>query len=180
MTMDSGSAADHHIAGLYTHMLMDPLVAKLSNDAINDLLLRAGEVRSLEEITNVSSWSSHEQFKRLLQVTKATVSSIARPGENGLASMMAGNSELGETTQAFGSPGSVLASGTEMNPLVPIRRYDTNEVGPTEWTIREWFVEGFAPYPEFCEFVMGQYTIDPDVLRPPAGRGHRREVPVPW
>ena len=45
--------------------------------------------------------------------------------------------------------------------MVPIRRYETTEVGPTEWTIREHFIDGFAPYPEFCEFAAGQYALIP-------------------
>jgi hypothetical protein len=34
-------------------------------------------------------------------------------------------------------------------------------VAPNEWTIREWFIDGFAPYPEFCAFFAGQYAIIP-------------------
>ena len=45
--------------------------------------------------------------------------------------------------------------------MVPIRRYETTEVGPTEWTIREHFIDGFDPFPEFCEFAAGQYALIP-------------------
>ena len=40
-----------------------------------------------------------------------------------------------------------------MNPLLPIRRYETTEVAQNEWTIRGRFADGFAPYPEFCDFL---------------------------
>ena len=44
---------------------------------------------------------------------------------------------------------------------MPIRRYETTEVAPNEWTVREHFVDGFAPYPEYCEFSAGQYALLP-------------------
>ncbi len=63
--------------------------------------------------------------------------------------------------QTLGSPGAVLSTGDGTNPLLPIRRYEMTEIGPTEWTIGEWFIEGFEPYPEFCDFVAWQYAIVP-------------------
>ena len=68
------------------------------------------------------------------------------------------NFDMAETIQAFGSPGEVLRGGDGTNPLMPMRRYEMTEIGPTEWTIREWFIDGFAPYPEFCAFFAGQYA----------------------
>ena len=62
---------------------------------------------------------------------------------------------VAEIMQSFDSPEAILRAGGGTNPMVPIRRYETTEVGPNEWTIREWFIEGFEPYPEFCEFVAG-------------------------
>ena len=71
------------------------------------------------------------------------------------------HSEFTETIQALGSPKELLANTTGFNALVPIRRYQATEVAPNEWTLREHFVDGFAPYPEFCEFSVAQYTLIP-------------------
>jgi hypothetical protein len=42
--------------------------------------------------------------------------------------------------------------------MMPMRRYETTELAPNEWLIREWFIDGFAPYPEFCSFFAGLYA----------------------
>ena len=86
--------------------------------------------------------------------------------------------ELSQVAQAFDSPGALLAAGSDLNPLVPIRRYDKTEVGPNEWTIREWFEDGYAPFPEFCDFAAVQYAVFPSSSIFPR-RSHRGGVPVP-
>jgi len=43
------------------------------------------------------------------------------------------------------------------------------DMGPNEWTIREWFVDGFEPYAEFCEFATGLLAVIPMVFGLPAG-----------
>ena len=62
----------------------------------------------------------------------------------------------------------MFISGAGTNPLLPIRRYEMTEVGEREWTIREWFLDGFAPYDEFCRFVAGQYSEIPMFFGLPA------------
>ena len=155
------SAAEHHVSGLYVTMLMENLAAELSPEAIRGVLSRAGEIRSLEDLSASSSWCSYEEFKGLLQEAKRTWDSLSRTRTERPTPRINLESELAGTIQAFGSPSSVLAANTGTNPLVPIRRYETTEVGPNEWTIREWFLEGFEPFPEFCGFVAQQYAMVP-------------------
>ena len=152
---------EHHISGLYTNMLMDLMGDRLSPDAIQAVLDRAGETRSLEELHSSSSWNSYHQFKRLLQEAKAALEAIPESDKNNPTSTNFLNTEIANTIQALGSPGSVLATSKGGNPLVPIRGYETTEIGPQEWTIREWFIDGFAPYPEYCEFVSEQFRMIP-------------------
>jgi diguanylate cyclase (GGDEF)-like protein len=142
-------------------MLLDSLAVQLSTAEIRDLLSRAGECRSLEELNTSASWSSYEEFKRLLQEARLTLDSRPGVGVRGPASRVTLESEIAGTIQAFGSPAAVLATNTGTNPLLPIRRYETTELGPNEWTIRESFVDGFGPYPEFCEFVAQQFRMIP-------------------
>ena len=52
--------------------------------------------------------------------------------------------------------------------MVPMRRYEVTELAPNEWTMREWFIDGFAPYPEFCAFVAGLYAGIPMYFGLPA------------
>ena len=87
---------------------------------------------------------------------------------------------VAEIMQAFGSPGAVLRAGGDTNPMVPMRRYDLTELAPNQWTIREWFIDGFAPYPEYCAFFANLYAGIPMYFGLPAGRGRRSGMPVPW
>jgi diguanylate cyclase (GGDEF)-like protein len=171
MRMEAGenSQSGHHVAGLYTQMLMKPLMEELSEEAVRDLLRRAGEDRSPDELCDTSSWSSFDQFRSLLQEVKRSLESISPRREMGLRSVLIGNIELVETAQAFGSPASLFIEGGADNPLLPIRQYETTEIGPNEWAIRERFVDGFEPFPEYCEFTTGLLAVIPMVFGLPAG-----------
>ena len=55
------AAADlkgQHVSGFYTLILLSVLRSKLPAQAVQDVLIRAGETRSLVELDVVSSWSS--------------------------------------------------------------------------------------------------------------------------
>ncbi|MGO9027769.1 MAG: EAL domain-containing protein [Acidimicrobiales bacterium] len=161
MATSADPVAEHHVSGLYTTMLMDFVASVLSADEIGDILHRAGEARTIDELNDMRSWSSYRQFRRLLEEAKVALDSASCAGKDHPPPMSMGNTELAQSIQSLGSPGAVLATGDGFNVLVPIRRYELTELGPNEWTIGEWFVDGYAPYPEFCEFVTRQYAQIP-------------------
>jgi diguanylate cyclase (GGDEF)-like protein len=166
-TPEPGAVTGQDISGLYTMILMASLAEKLSADAIEEVLERAGEARGLEELGNMASWSSYGQFKRLLQEATRSLDFTSLNVGSDLASIRYVDFDMAETIHAFGSPEAVLSSGGD-NPLLPIRRYQMTEVGPNEWTCREWFIDGFAPYPEFCDLIAGQYVAIPTYFGLPA------------
>ena len=125
-----GRTEEQHISGLYVGMLLDSLADRLSTADIRELLAKAGETRTLEELSTSATWSSYPEFKRLLQEAKLVLDACPDTGLQDLRPRIALDSEIAGTIQAFGSPGSVLATNTGANPLVPIRRYETTEVGP--------------------------------------------------
>jgi diguanylate cyclase (GGDEF)-like protein len=151
----------HHISGFYTQMLMQALETRLSALELENVLAEAGETRSVAELSQATTWSSYDQFRRLLEESKVALSS--QPGTRGSLAepIHLVHSEVGGTIQAMGSPGEIMANPSGKNALVPIRRYVTTEIGPNEWTVGEYFIEGFAPYPEYCEFSSGQYALIP-------------------
>ena len=69
--------------------------------------------------------------------------------------------EIAGAIQGLGTPAEVFAANTGSNPLVPISRYETAEIGRNTWEISESFIEGFEPYPEYCEFITGQFRMIP-------------------
>jgi diguanylate cyclase (GGDEF)-like protein len=160
MTLDGNSrpGSPHHISGLYSGILAMSLEGNLSAEAVLQVLARADESRSLEELKDVSSWNSYGEFRRLLQETVRTLG----PPSTVLAAtsdLRHVNDEMGSIIQSFGSPEALISSGGTTNPLMPIRHYEpTSEVGPNEWIIGESFADEFEPYPEFCAFVASQYS----------------------
>jgi diguanylate cyclase (GGDEF)-like protein len=157
MDADVDPVTQHHVSGLYTSMLMESLQEQLSADEIEGILIRAGEVRSLADLNQPTSWSSHDQFRRLLEESKIALgSNLGRR-----ADFVAGHSEISGTIQALGSPREFLTSATGTNALVPIRRYQATEIATNEWILSEHFDAGFAPYVEFCEFAAAQYALIP-------------------
>jgi diguanylate cyclase (GGDEF)-like protein len=147
----------HHISGLYTSMLVGSLLEQLSADEAADVLVRAGEARSLADLNQSTTWSSYDQFRRLLEESKIALGNNL--GKR--AALVAEHSEISGTIQGLGSPREVLANTTGTNALVPIRRYRTNEIATNEWILYESFDEGFEPYVEFCEFSAAQYALIP-------------------
>jgi diguanylate cyclase (GGDEF)-like protein len=160
--------AEHHISGVYTKMLMEFVGQTMASDDIEDLLHRAGETRSPDELADAASWSSYQQFRRLLE-ERSKLDPTSLYDQSGLLCEWLRTWELSQAAQTLDSPGALLAGGSELNPLVPIRRYEKTEVTPNEWTIREWFEDGYAPYPEFCDFAAVQYAVVPVVFNLPLG-----------
>ncbi len=159
--------AEHHVSGLYVDMLVGFLDQTMTPEHIEEVLRRAGETRRLDEVTDFASWSSYSQFRRLLEErSNLDPASLYERAES--LSDVVKASEFSQAVQTLGSPGAVLASGTSHNPLVPIRRYETTEVAADEWTIRERFEDGFAPFPEFCDFAATQYALIPAVFNLPS------------
>ena len=74
--VSSGPDENRHVSGLYTQMLVSYLQERLSPAAMGRVLLRAGESRDLEELSNISSWSSYQQFRRLLQEARLESDSV--------------------------------------------------------------------------------------------------------
>lgn len=156
-TMES-IPADHHISGVYTKILVEFLVKTMPTETIRELLLRAGDSRSLDELADAGSWNSYDQFRRLLE-ERSRLNSRSLFEQSDLLSDWVPFQELSQAVRTLGSPGELIAGGSELNPLVPIRRYNKTEVAPNEWTIEEWFGDGYQPYPEFCDFAAVQYAL---------------------
>jgi diguanylate cyclase (GGDEF)-like protein len=164
MGTDKDVTADRHISGMYSSSVIDFLSECLPADEVKAILERAGDTRGVDEISRLSSWSSYHQFRALLE--EATLELARSPEVDGktLASPRTINTATAEPILSFGSAQEFLARGDNTNPLIPIRRYDVTEVGLGDWRLREWFVEGFAPYPEFCSFLAGTYASIPTIF----------------
>ena len=95
------------------------------------VLRRAGEVRSVADLSQSSSWSSYDQFRRLLEEAKIAVGHNPAPRANLVDLLSVVHSEIQRDHPGLGSPRELLANTTGTNALVPIRRYQANR-GRTE------------------------------------------------
>ena len=180
----AANPVEHHISGVYTKMLMEFLAETMPSDRIEELLHHAGETRSLGELADAGSWSSYHQFRRLLE-ERYRLDATALYEQSSLLADWLRSWELSRAAQTLDSPGALLEGGSALNPLVPIRRYEKCEVTSNEWIIKEWFEEGYQPFPEFCDFAAVQYALIPVVFNLPPGevveeecqcRGDRKSV----
>ena len=168
---------DRDISGVYTKMLMELLVETMPADTIQDLLQRAGETRTLDELSDIGSWSSYGQFRRLLEERqRLDGKSLLEYTEVLIGPQHAW--EMSQSARTLGSPGELIAGGTDFNPLVPIRRYEKSEVASNEWIIREHFEEGYEPFPEILQIRRLATHHDPRDLPAPARGGDRGAVPM--
>src|ERR1700735_2289998 len=119
---DVVTGTDQDVSALYTTMLLDLLEGVLPPDAVNDILIRAGESRSREELCTFSCWSSHSQFKLLLEEAVRSLESNSLNLASCIGSISYANNEMAELIQALGSPRGVLIAGAGANPMLPTRR----------------------------------------------------------
>jgi diguanylate cyclase (GGDEF)-like protein len=162
-----------HFAGVNTWMLIRYLRDQAGPDVIAQILADAEETRTEEELFDIATWSSYEQFRRLLIATAAHC--------GGTAALTAASSggltdpsmpDMTAMLQSLGSPEALLRMVSESGGagLAPVLGFGGDEIGPAEWVVREWFLDGFPPYPEYCAWAAGLYTNIPRLF------GMRTEV----
>ena len=68
--------------------------------------------------------------------------------------------------QSLGSPNALLAMLTEAGGagLAPVVVLDGEETGPSEWVVREHFVDGFEPFRAYCAWAAGLYSNIPKLF----------------
>src|ERR1700722_16559890 len=116
-------ALERHISGVYTTILMGFLVETMPVERVQELLRRAAETRSIDELSDVGSWSSYRQFRRLLEErSKLDGRSLQEQAEE--LGQLQSNWEMSQSARTLGSPGDLIEGGSDANPLVPSRHYD--------------------------------------------------------
>jgi diguanylate cyclase (GGDEF)-like protein len=162
--------AGQDVSGFYTMSLLNAVETVLPEGSVDILLQQAGEARSAEELRNFSLWSSHGQFRRLLEAAARLLETFSIELADCVATINYANNDMADLVHGLGSPRAVFLAGAGANPMLPIRHYEVTEVDANEWMIRERFAEGFAPYPEFCSFAAGQYSQIPMFFGLPAAQ----------
>jgi len=167
MAGDADPPPGLHFAGVNTWLLIRYLREHEGPDAAARVLGEAGDTRTEEELFDIASWSSYDQFRRLLEVTAHMFGgnpALERAASGGLTDPSM--PEMTAMLQSLGSPEALLAMITESGGagLAPIIALEGCEASPTEWVVREWFADGFAPFGEYCSWAAGLYSNIPKLF----------------
>jgi len=162
-----GVEAGCHFAGTNTWLLVRYLREHGGPDAPERLLRAAGDARTVDELLDLATWSSYDQFRRLLEVAETSFGGaemLGRAASSGLVDPSM--PELTEMLQSLGSPEALVAMIAESGgaSLAPVIGLDGHAVGPTEWVVHEWFLDGFEPFPQYCAWATGLYANIPKLF----------------
>jgi diguanylate cyclase (GGDEF)-like protein len=157
VTNDDQQGGGHHFGGTYTRALMTHLRQQLGPDGLARVLSRAGESRSVEELSDLATWSSYDEFRALL--TEGARALGGAPALTAVGRELLDLSELElnpATTQAMGSPEAIYADAATMGAMIcPILGLQSVEIAEREWLITQEFRQGFVPFEEHCSFQVG-------------------------
>jgi diguanylate cyclase (GGDEF)-like protein len=160
---DSDLPPGLHFAGVNTWMLMRYLRAHAGAEVVAQVLADAGETRTEEDLLDLATWSSYDQFRRLLEATAAIcgTATLTSASSGGLSDPSM--PEMTAMLQSLGSPEALLEMTTQSGGagLAPVLGFGGAAVGSTEWVVREWFLDGLAPFPEYCSWAAGLYANIP-------------------
>jgi diguanylate cyclase (GGDEF)-like protein len=156
-----------HFAGVNTRLLLRYLREQEEPGAVARVLKEAGETRTADELLDNATWSSYDQFRRLLETTSRLYGgfpTLTRAASGGLTD--GSQAEMTAMLQSLGSPSALLAVITESGGagLAPAIAIEGHEVDADEWVVREWFAEEFAPFPEYCAWAAGLYSNIPTLF----------------
>src|SRR5438105_5107427 len=143
---------NRHFGGIMTRLLFQHLEQRCRPGAADDVVREAGDDRSIAQLSRDDEWSSYAQFRTLLESAGRVLGGPRTLSEVGRQAIIAGGSvDYTEMLQSLGSPARLYADlGRTTRVLAPIVSPETDEVGPTDWIIRQRLDEGFAPFEEFC------------------------------
>jgi diguanylate cyclase (GGDEF)-like protein len=167
MAGESDLPSGLHFAGVNTRLLISYLRDHEPPGAAAAVLCEAGDTRSEDELLDNATWSSYDEFRNLLEAFSRSFGGSAALQRAAGAGLTDGSqAEMTAMLQSLGTPSALLAMITEAGGagLAPVIALEGNEVSPTEWTVREWFANGFAPFPEYCAWAAGLYSNIPKLF----------------
>ncbi len=172
VTVEADLSPGLHFAGVNTWLLMRYLRDHAGAEGVVRVLHDAAETRTGDELFDLATWSSYDQFRRLLEVTANSfgTAAVERAAAGGLTDPSM--PEMTAMLQSLGSPEALLAMITDSGGagLAPVVGLEGHQVEANEYVVREWFVPGFEPFPEYCAWAAGLYSNIPTMF------GMRAEV----
>ena len=155
---------NRHFAGVTTQYLMTFLRTRLGVGALDDVLRRAGESRSIEELGDDTTWTSYPQMRRLLEAAAAALGGSAALRRVGGAVTVT-MPDFAAALQSLGTPAELFAGMSELSGhFSPVLSMTSRQLGPADWVCEQRFEEGFEPFAEYCDFTCGLLGVVPHVF----------------
>ena len=158
---------DRHFGGTLTRMVVEYFSKIGGQDAVEELLVLAGETRDIAILCDDASWSSYNQFRRLLEAAGELLGGADQLDVIGrTAALAAGSSpETIEALQDLGSPGALFATiDAGQSGITTVIETAAHERSPTEWVIESRFRRPFEAFAEFCSFALGLDSLAPGLF----------------
>src|SRR5580704_2425552 len=162
-----GTTSRRHFTGLASRLLLEYATGRLGADRVEEILHEAGETRSVDRLLDGSTWSSYDQFRRLLEAFGLALGGCEELARIGAQSVGPSESaaETEEALHALGSPDAVYASSAETSRLLcTIATVHMEQITPREWVGRTTLLEGFEPFRELCTFQRGLQALAPTMF----------------
>jgi len=160
-----------HFAGVNTQSLLRHLYSLTRPGLVEDILRVAGEPRSPAELMDDGTWSTYDQFRRLLEASAEVLGGTDELRNIGRSMFTElSDHDYMEILQALGSPAALYANLNAVSaPVMRVVGCETEEAGETSWIIRQHMHAGFDPFPELCAFIAGLVSVTPKLFGyPPA------------
>ena len=165
--VESSEGTDRHFAGTLTRMVVEYFSNHGGASAVDELMARAGETRDVSVLCDDASWSSYDQFRRLLEAAGEFLGGAERLDVIGRSAALAAGSspETIEALQDLGSPAALFATlDAGQSGITTVTETAAQERSPTEWVIQSRFREPFEPFAEFCSFSLGLDWLAPGLF----------------
>src|SRR5688500_5615018 len=154
--------AGRHFSGTNTQLVVKYLRAQTPPGTVERVLDRAGEARTADVLADPVTWSTYEEFRRLLAAVSGELGEHALPaiGLDSFADVSVPESTA--MLQSLGSPSSLYADiGPAAAALTRVVEIASEEVGPCEWLIEQRMQTGLDAFREYCLYSTGLLGVTP-------------------
>jgi diguanylate cyclase (GGDEF)-like protein len=134
------------------------------------VLARAGEARSMEELTSDGRWSSYAQVRALYEAASHVLGGppAIRPVGSTQWDEVVSTPALADALQSLGSPDALFAcidaAAASVTSLVTTQG---RPIGERHWELTNRFADGFEPFAEYCQLSAGLFSDVPKIYGQP-------------
>ncbi|MCU1395301.1 MAG: hypothetical protein JWM34_3729 [Ilumatobacteraceae bacterium] len=161
MTADDAFGG-RHFGSANNQYIIPYLRTRTPPGTLDRVLARAGEQRSPDVLVDPGTWSTYDEFRRLLSACAAELGDEVLPefGLNSFADIS--TPDTAAMLAAFGSPAALYADiGPAAAGVSPVVAISGHPVGETEWFLSMHFEPRFEPFREYCRYAMGLVAVTP-------------------